>query len=102
MAALPIPELQLGKTGLLPSGSVSGVGATQNRKIDDLLGAAGFQIVELKTCYLPGTAPDDVHVPGIRAGVSAETDISTAVLPFYREYIYPLQPPVEGASKTPH
>jgi ubiquinone/menaquinone biosynthesis C-methylase UbiE len=34
-----------------------GGGCHLNRKIDDLLRAAGFQIVELKTCYLPGPRP---------------------------------------------
>jgi hypothetical protein len=28
-----------------------------NRKIDELITAAGFQIVELRTCYLPGPRP---------------------------------------------
>jgi hypothetical protein len=28
-----------------------------NRKIDDLIAAAGFRIVELTTCYLPGPRP---------------------------------------------
>jgi ubiquinone/menaquinone biosynthesis C-methylase UbiE len=32
-------------------------GCHLNRKIDDLITAAGFQIVELKTCYLPGPRP---------------------------------------------
>jgi SAM-dependent methyltransferase len=32
-------------------------GCHLNRKIDDLLGAAGFEIEHLKTCYLPGPRP---------------------------------------------
>ena len=34
-----------------------GGGCHLDRKIDDLLAAAGFQINELKTCYLPGPRP---------------------------------------------
>lgn len=32
-------------------------GCHLNRKVDELLAAAGFQITELKTCYLPGPRP---------------------------------------------
>lgn len=32
-------------------------GCHLNRKIDEIITAAGFQIVELKTCYLPGPRP---------------------------------------------
>lgn len=32
-------------------------GCHLNRKIDELITAAGFEIVELKTCYLPGPRP---------------------------------------------
>lgn len=32
-------------------------GCHLNRKVDDLIAAAGFQITELKTCYLPGPRP---------------------------------------------
>lgn len=32
-------------------------GCHLNRKIDDLIASAGFRIVELKTCYLPGPRP---------------------------------------------
>lgn len=32
-------------------------GCHLNRKIDELIEAAGFQIAELKTCYLPGPRP---------------------------------------------
>ena len=34
-----------------------GGGCHLNRKIDELITAAGFQIVELRTCYLPGPRP---------------------------------------------
>lgn len=32
-------------------------GCHLNRKIDELITAAGFQIIELRTCYLPGPRP---------------------------------------------
>jgi ubiquinone/menaquinone biosynthesis C-methylase UbiE len=32
-------------------------GCHLNRKIDDLITTAGFQIIELRTCYLPGPRP---------------------------------------------
>jgi ubiquinone/menaquinone biosynthesis C-methylase UbiE len=34
-----------------------GGGCHLNRKIDQLIVAAGFEIIELKTCYLPGPRP---------------------------------------------
>jgi ubiquinone/menaquinone biosynthesis C-methylase UbiE len=34
-----------------------GGGCHLNRKIDELISAAGFRIAELKTCYLPGPRP---------------------------------------------
>lgn len=34
-----------------------GGGCHLNRKIDELITAAGFQILELETCYLPGPRP---------------------------------------------
>src|SRR6266849_9572495 len=34
-----------------------GGGCHLNRKIDEIITAAGFQIAELKTCYLPGPHP---------------------------------------------
>jgi len=34
-----------------------GGGCHLNRKIDELITQAGFQIIELKTCYLPGPRP---------------------------------------------
>jgi ubiquinone/menaquinone biosynthesis C-methylase UbiE len=42
---------------LTPVWKKIGGGCHLNRKIDDLLGAAGFEIEELKTCYLPGPRP---------------------------------------------
>jgi ubiquinone/menaquinone biosynthesis C-methylase UbiE len=42
---------------LTPVWKKIGGGCHLNRKIDDLLGAAGFEIEHLKTCYLPGPRP---------------------------------------------
>jgi ubiquinone/menaquinone biosynthesis C-methylase UbiE len=42
---------------LTPIWKKIGGGCHLNRKIDDLLGAAGFEIEHLKTCYLPGPRP---------------------------------------------
>jgi len=42
-----------------------GGGCHLNRKIDDLIEAAGFQIVELKTLYLPGPRPMTYTYEGI-------------------------------------
>jgi len=42
---------------LTPAWKKIGGGCHLNRKIDDLLKAAGFEIQELKTCYLPGPRP---------------------------------------------
>ena len=45
------------QTRLTPVWRKIGGGCHLNRKIDDLLRAAGFEIQELKTCYLPGPRP---------------------------------------------
>ena len=42
---------------LTPVRKKIGGGCHLNRKIDDLLVAAGFEIQDLKTCYLPGPRP---------------------------------------------
>ena len=40
-------------------------GCQLNRKIDELIKAAGFQIAELKTCYLPGPRPMTYTYQGV-------------------------------------
>lgn len=40
-------------------------GCHLNRKVDDLITAAGFRIVELKTCYLPGPHPMTYTYQGV-------------------------------------
>src|SRR5262249_6937854 len=40
-------------------------GCHLNRKVDELIEAAGFQITELKTCYLPGPRPTTYTYQGV-------------------------------------
>ncbi len=40
-------------------------GCHLNRKVDDVIQSAGFQIVELQTCYLPGPRPMTYTYQGI-------------------------------------
>jgi ubiquinone/menaquinone biosynthesis C-methylase UbiE len=40
-------------------------GCHLNRKVDELITAAGFQITEMKTCYLPGPRPMTYTYQGI-------------------------------------
>jgi ubiquinone/menaquinone biosynthesis C-methylase UbiE len=50
-----------------------GGGCHLNRKIDELITAAGFRIPELKTCYLPGPRPMSYTYQGL-----AEKDVTHA------------------------
>jgi len=50
---------------LTPAWKRIGGGCHLNRKVDDLLGAAGFYIAELKTCYLPGPRPMTYTYQGV-------------------------------------
>jgi hypothetical protein len=54
MAVLRTRASSSGRTDLRRSGSGLGAGCHLNRKIDELIAAAGFEIGELGTCYLPG------------------------------------------------
>jgi len=53
----PDPNVALWQDRLTPAWKRIGGGCHLNRKVDDLLVAAGFEIMELKTCYLPGPRP---------------------------------------------
>ena len=53
----PDPGVIIWQNRLTPLWKGVGGGCHLNRKIDDLIGGAGFQIVELTTCYLPGPRP---------------------------------------------
>lgn len=53
----PDPGIALWQDRLTPIWKRIGGGCHLNRKVDELIVAAGFQILELKTCYLPGPRP---------------------------------------------
>jgi len=53
----PDPRVVAWQDRLTPLWKRFSGGCHLNRKIDDLIAAAGFQITELKTCYLPGPRP---------------------------------------------
>jgi ubiquinone/menaquinone biosynthesis C-methylase UbiE len=50
-------------------------GCHLNRKIDDLIMAAGFRITELKTCYLPGPHPMTYTYEGVAETIGAHAAI---------------------------
>jgi ubiquinone/menaquinone biosynthesis C-methylase UbiE len=50
----PDPRVVAWQDRLTPVWKRIGGGCHLNRKIDELITSAGFQIIELKTCYLPG------------------------------------------------
>ena len=50
----PDPGVVAWQDRLTPVWKRIGGGCHLNRKIDDLITAAGFEIGELRTCYLPG------------------------------------------------
>ena len=53
----PDPSVVVWQDRLTPIWKRIGGGCHLNRKVDDLVVEAGFQILELKTCYLPGPRP---------------------------------------------
>jgi ubiquinone/menaquinone biosynthesis C-methylase UbiE len=53
----PDPGVVAWQDWLTPFWKLATGGCHLNRKIDELIEAAGFQITELKTCYLPGPRP---------------------------------------------
>jgi ubiquinone/menaquinone biosynthesis C-methylase UbiE len=53
----PDPGIAVWQDRVTPLWKRIGGGCHLNRKIDDLIMAAGFRITELKTCYLPGPPP---------------------------------------------
>ncbi len=48
------PGVAVWQDRLTPAWKRIGGGCHLNRKIDEIISAAGFQITELRTCYLPG------------------------------------------------
>jgi ubiquinone/menaquinone biosynthesis C-methylase UbiE len=53
----PDPGVAVWQDRITPLWKRIGGGCHLNRKIDELISAAGFRIAELKTCYLPGPRP---------------------------------------------
>ena len=53
----PDPSVAVWQDRLTPVWKRIGGGCHLNRKIDELIAAAGFEIAELRTCYLPGARP---------------------------------------------
>jgi ubiquinone/menaquinone biosynthesis C-methylase UbiE len=53
----PDPGVRAWQDRLTPAWKRVGGGCHLNRKIDELIEAAGFQITTLTTCYLPGPRP---------------------------------------------
>jgi len=53
----PDPGVAVWQERITPLWKRIGGGCHLNRKIDELISAAGFRIAELKTCYLPGPRP---------------------------------------------
>jgi ubiquinone/menaquinone biosynthesis C-methylase UbiE len=53
----PDPGVVAWQDRLTPIWKKIGGGCHLNRKVDELITRAGFQILELKTCYLPGPRP---------------------------------------------
>jgi ubiquinone/menaquinone biosynthesis C-methylase UbiE len=59
------PGVEVWQDRITPLWRHIGGGCHLNRKIDDLIEAAGFQIVDLKTFYLPGPRPMTFTYQGI-------------------------------------
>ena len=53
----PHPGVSVWQDRLTPVWKRIAGGCHLNRKIDELITEAGFQIIELRTCYLPGPRP---------------------------------------------
>jgi ubiquinone/menaquinone biosynthesis C-methylase UbiE len=67
----PDPGVAVWQDRLTPFWKPIGGGCHLNRKIDDLIMAAGFRITELKTSYLPGPRPMTYTYQGIAQTVGA-------------------------------
>ena len=61
----PDPGIAVWQDRITPFWKHIGGGCHLNRKIDDLIMAAGFRIAELKTCYLPGPRPMTYTYQGV-------------------------------------
>jgi ubiquinone/menaquinone biosynthesis C-methylase UbiE len=61
----PDPGIAVWQDRITPFWKHIGGGCHLNRKIDDLVTAAGFRIAELKTCYLTGPRPMTYTYQGV-------------------------------------
>ena len=61
----PDPGIAVWQDRITPLWKHIGGGCHLNRKIDDLIMAAGFRIAELKTCYLTGPRPMTYTYQGV-------------------------------------
>ncbi len=61
----PDPGIAVWQDRITPLWKRIGGGCHLNRKVDDLITAAGFRIAELKTCYLPGPRPMTYTYQGV-------------------------------------
>ena len=61
----PDAEVVVWQDRLTPLWKRIGGGCHLNRRIDELIIAAGFEIVELRTCYLPGPRPMTYTYQGV-------------------------------------
>lgn len=61
----PDPAIAVWQDRITPVWKRVAAGCHLNRKMDDLVAAAGFRITELKTCYLPGPRPMTYTYQGV-------------------------------------
>jgi ubiquinone/menaquinone biosynthesis C-methylase UbiE len=66
----PDPSVGVWQDRMTPVWKRIGGGCHLNRKVDELITAAGFQIVDLRTCYLPGPRPMTYTYQGLAKPVS--------------------------------
>jgi ubiquinone/menaquinone biosynthesis C-methylase UbiE len=71
----PDPAIAVLQDRITPLWKRIGGGCHLNRKIDDLITAAGFRIAELKTCYLPGPRPMTYTYQGVAETIGAHVAI---------------------------
>jgi ubiquinone/menaquinone biosynthesis C-methylase UbiE len=71
----PDPGIAIWQDRFTPFWKRIGGGCHLNRKIDDLITAAGFRITELKTSYLPGPRPMTYTYQGVAETIGAHAAI---------------------------
>ncbi len=71
----PDPGIAVWQDRITPLWKRIGGGCHLNRKIDDLITAAGFRITDLKTYYLPGPRPMTYTYQGVAETIGAHAAI---------------------------